>query len=115
MKKIVSTNTGVFVRGSFNNWSLDNEMSRCKDGSYVAKNIMFKEGVNELKIANNDWNGLNYGYDGQKPGMFCFNYPMTENSNNNLRITVAKDTLVDVYFYKSVDSVFVRLKVSAKR
>ena len=115
MKKIVSTNTGVFVRGSFNNWSLDNEMSLCEDGSYVAKNVMFNAGVNELKIANKDWVGFNYGYNGQKPGMFCFNYLMTENSNNNLRITVAKDTLVDVYLYKSVDSVFVRLKVSAKR
>lgn len=114
MKKIISTSTGLFVRGTFNNWNTDNEMSFCKDGSYVAKRILFKSGTNELKIASKDWSGFNYGYNGHKPGMFCFNYLMSKNSDNNFKITVKQDTFVDVYLYRSGDSVCMRLKVSVK-
>ena len=111
MKKITSTSTGVFLRGTFNNWNLDNEFALCSDGSYVAKNVRFAAGTNEFKIADSNWSGsCNYGYENELPGMFCFKYTLTANSNSNMTITTKRETLVDVYLYKTGESVQIRLK-----
>lgn len=111
MKKITSTQTGIFLRGSFNEWGLRNEFAQCSDGSYVAKNIKFHKGNNEFKVADSHWTqNCNYGYTAPKPGMFCFRYTLTANTNVNMTIVTKQEILVDVYLYKTETGFQIRLK-----
>ncbi|WP_391090683.1 pullulanase-type alpha-1,6-glucosidase [Vibrio sp. NH-UV-68] len=78
-------NTNVYVRGSMNGWSTDNEMVYSGDGLYTF-NGYFTPGTYEFKLASEDWSSVNLGFTAfaTTQGMVS----MQDAGNGNIQITI---------------------------
>ncbi len=78
----------VFLRGSFNDWGLANEMDYDADASEFNASLFLAAGIHAFKIASEDWSTADFGSDGIDtqvvPGV-----PKTlVRSSNNLGLTL---------------------------
>jgi predicted alpha/beta superfamily hydrolase len=72
----------IYLRGSMNNWGVTNPMQRL-DADHYAVDVAMKAGANELKVATEDFQTINYGAAaGQKSMVFGSPKSLTQGGSN---------------------------------